>query len=161
MSNEVRLESFATWALIAQLGIAGATDTAVGRSVPAGPMQSVMTAFSAQEMKEMPRIEVISKRPANLSPNAEAFINADGGDVIYIVGDSAVYKAAKSGDKKALIKLAGIVAHERYHLEHGPDEGPAYDAEISMLRRVGADSSLVQGVIRAKDTVLKAQRARK
>ena len=73
--------------------------------------------------------------------------------MIYVATWSDTYKAAESGDHTAIVKLAGIIAHERAHVEGGSDEGPAYEAEIFMLRRCKAASALIDGVRRAMTAI--------
>ena len=77
--------------------------------------------------------------------------------VIYVAAWSETYRAAAAGDRDALSKLAGVIAHERIHVSNGLDEGPAYEAEIAMLRRCGASPALIDGVRRAMRAVSQAK----
>jgi hypothetical protein len=54
-------------------------------------------------------------------------------------------------------KLASILAHEEWHVKHGPDERAAYEAQLTTLIRLGVQpgSSLYIGVVRSMLTVLK------
>src|SRR5207248_666076 len=48
------------------------------------------------------------------------------------------------------IELAAALAHEQFHVEHGPDEGSAYDRQLEVLRQLGADQRLIGEVEQAK-----------
>jgi len=56
------------------------------------------------------------------------------GVTIFINDQSEPYQHAC----KDAIALAGAIAHESYHLGHGPDEAPAYAEQLHVMRRLGA-----------------------
>jgi hypothetical protein len=92
---------------------------------------------------DVPAIELVPTRPRDASPKAAAWvrITADAAvPVIYVAQDSHVYHDATAGDYQALVQLAGMLAHERWHIQHGPDELGAYDAQLSMMEYLHADS---------------------
>ena len=72
---------------------------------------------------------------------------------IYITGNSDNYHKAQQGDKQALIRLASDIVHERAHLEHGKDEMQAYDAQLAILKALGADQKLIKSVQASRDFV--------
>jgi hypothetical protein len=96
----------------------------------------------------MPRIVLATVQPDLVTNDTEGYA-VPGYPVIYIAAWSDTYKAASAGNRDAVIKLAGIIAHERVHIEQGPAERPAYEAEILMLRRCGAAPAVIDGVRRA------------
>src|SRR5205814_4624467 len=55
------------------------------------------------------------------------------GSTIWVSTSSAAYKAALDGDAA---ELAAVLVHEFYHIEHGPAEWPAYNAQVQALRRL-------------------------
>ena len=112
----------------------------------------------------MPPIELIDMAPPDVSSNAEAFVRRDTG-TIYLITSSAVFKNAATvrdqcGYSDAMRKLASILAHEEWHVRHGPDEEAAYDAQLTALLFVGAsqDSPLYNKVFRAKQAVVATAR---
>jgi hypothetical protein len=67
-----------------------------------------------------------------------AWVRSDQPGRIFIATWTDTYKRAKRGDRNAIKELAGLIAHEAYHAKHGPDEGPAYEHQIDVLKAVGA-----------------------
>jgi hypothetical protein len=116
------------------------------------PIGRALSLFSDHEVATMPRIVRAAVRPERVTGDAEGYV-VPGYSVIYVATWSDTYKAAENGDTTAIVKLAGIIAHERAHVERGADEGPAYEAEIFMLRRSNAAPALVDGVRRAMTVV--------
>ena len=89
----------------------------------------------------MPPIELIDMAPPDVSLNAEAFVRRDTG-TIYLITSSAVFKNAATvrdqcGYSDAMRKLASILAHEEWHVRHGPDEKAAYEQQLITLIRLG------------------------
>lgn len=60
---------------------------------------------------------VVVRRPALLGNPERGVASTDGGSFIRVYADSDAYKLAVKG--KA-IPLAAAIAHEAYHLAHGP-----------------------------------------
>jgi hypothetical protein len=92
---------------------------------------------------DVPRIELTANRPPDASPLATAWVRLGetcAVPVIYVATDSHVYRDAAGGDYQALIELAGILAHERWHLQHGLDEIGAYTVQLSVMERLHANS---------------------
>ena len=89
----------------------------------------------------MPRIELIDIAPPGVSAHAEAFVLRDT-RTIYIITSSAVFQEAakdrfQCGYSVAVRKLASILAHEEWHVRHGPDEKSAYENQLITLIRLG------------------------
>jgi hypothetical protein len=122
------------------------------------PIQRALAHFAAGELETMPRIVPATVKPAGASGrHTEGFV-VGRYPVIYISTWSDVYKAAEAGDRIAIMRLAGVIAHERVHVEQGLDaEQAAYDAEIFQLRRTSAPSSVIDGIRRAAQSVLKSR----
>jgi hypothetical protein len=112
------------------------------------PLARALSLFSAQELATMPRIVVARTKPERAAADAEGYV-VPGYPVIYIAAWSDTYRAAVAGDSRAFVKLAGIIAHERVHVEQGAAERPAYAAEMLMLRRCAAPPAMIDGVRRA------------
>jgi hypothetical protein len=101
---------------------------------------------------DVPQFELATESPSDGTPNAEAWVrfNADGSAVpiIYVAIKSRVYRDALN-DYQSLVKLAGILAHERWHLRHGPDETGAYDTQLAIMTYLHANSAELAEVRRS------------
>ena len=112
----------------------------------------------------MPPIELIDMAPPDVSSNAEAFVRRDTG-TIYLITSSAVFKNAATvrdqcGYSDAMRKLASILAHEEWHVRHGPDEKAAYEYQLITLIRLGVGPGT--GVYRSVQvSMIKVLEARK
>jgi hypothetical protein len=89
----------------------------------------------------MPRIQLIDVAPPEVSAGAEAFVRR-GDATIYVITSSPVFQAAWSGryhcsESPEIRKLASILAHEEWHVRHGPDEKSAYEHQLITLIRLG------------------------
>jgi len=90
----------------------------------------------------MPRIELIDIAPPGVSAGAEAYVQRDTG-TIYLITSSSVFQTALSSraqqcsESVAVRKLASILAHEEWHVRHGPDEKSAYEYQLITLIRLG------------------------
>jgi len=105
---------------------------------------------------DIPQFELAVERPPDATPTAEAWVryNGDGSAVpiVYVATDSNVYRNAPK-DYQSLVKLAGILAHERWHLRHGPDEVAAYDTQLSTMTYLHASSANLAEVRRSLNWV--------
>ncbi len=116
--------------------------------------------------KDMFPIEFVNRPPAEASANAEAYVLRDP-DRIVLITSTPVFRAAQHAgdpnrDMDAFRKIASIIVHEEWHLRHGMDERPAYEAQMITLMALGASSPLVSSVRGSMLVVLDAQkRARK
>jgi hypothetical protein len=88
----------------------------------------------------MPRIELIDIAPSAVSVGAEAFVRHG---TIYLITSSSVFETALRTRSQgctqsaAMRKLASILAHEEWHVRHGPDEKAAYELQLMTLIRLG------------------------
>jgi len=132
------------WAIVILVvaGVAGECKAAVAAPVLPAPLQEAVTLLGWWG-DDVPRIELVPTRPRDASPNAAAWVRTtvDGVvPVIYVARDSHVYHDAVASDYQALVQLAGMLTHERWHIQHGPDEAGAYDPQLSMMEYLHADS---------------------
>jgi hypothetical protein len=97
----------------------------------------------------MPRVRVLTDqfRVRNV---AEGVTYPGVDDNIYISAASDTYVKAEKGDNNAVKKLASLIVHERYHLQNGLDEGPAYDEQLAILRALQAPAAMIAGVEEAR-----------
>lgn len=110
-------------------------------------------------------IRFLEAPPAGVSKNAEAFLVRQPG-TIYFITSSEVFRTAQRGyfepgHAAACKKLASIIVHEEWHVQHGDDEEGAYVAQVTALLRVNAESAVVGGVRRAMASAVKLQRERR
>jgi hypothetical protein len=107
-----------------------------------------------------PPVQFVDQVPVGISPLAEGYVLAGDGRIVLVTSTSAFLRARWARDRcgavDALREIAGVLAHEEWHLQHGPDEPGAYDAQLTALLYVGADqeSALYHGVMRAKQAVI-------
>jgi hypothetical protein len=118
------------------------------------PISRALSLFASDEIAAMPRVVLAATRPEHVAADAEGY-TVPGYPVIYIAEWSETYRRAMIGDRDAMIKLAGIIAHERAHVAEGPDERTAYMSEILMLRRCGASAAMIEGVRRSMRAVVR------
>ena len=90
----------------------------------------------------MPPIELIDIAPPGVSVGAEAFVGRDTGHdlpdhLVVGVSRTALSSARQCGYSIAMRKLASILAHEEWHVRHGPDEKAAYQHQLITLIRLG------------------------
>jgi hypothetical protein len=103
-----------------------------------------------------PAVHFIDRPPAGVSPLAQAYIREADSHIVLITSTSAFKQAQRAfhqcGDIEAIREIAGVIAHEEWHLQHGSDEASAYDAQLTTLLAVGANQSspLYHKVMRAK-----------
>ncbi|HLG59839.1 MAG TPA: hypothetical protein VI485_31155 [Vicinamibacterales bacterium] len=95
----------------------------------------------------LPPIRVLDSPPTVVSPNAQAFVDRSEG-VIYMIASAPAFREAVSAQytpalrglcrpRAALKIIASVIAHELWHVEHGPDERGAYQAQLGVLIRLG------------------------
>ena len=102
-------------------------------------------------------IELLASPPPSQSANAEAFITRSP-PTIHLITSTAAFRDAQDdwqGRRDACRKIASIIVHEEWHLQHGPDERGAYQAQLTALAAMGADPTIIGSVRRAMFTVLK------
>jgi hypothetical protein len=101
--------------------------------------------------------------PASASTGVEAWTSygADGNvEQIFVYTGSDMFRCARwpFGMRQCQIRLASVLVHEAWHLEHGRDEADAYEAQIAFLMRNGAATEHVKAVRLARNRVLAAER---
>jgi hypothetical protein len=109
-----------------------------------------------------PAVQFVEKAPVGVSPWAEAYVLTSEKRVVLITSTWA-FRAAREAHyecarTEALQQIAGVLAHEEWHVRHGLDEADAYDAQLTALTSVGAGPLLLQSVVRAKLRVVKGRR---
>jgi hypothetical protein len=87
----------------------------------------------------MPRIELVDIGPPGVSVGAEAYVKHG---TIYLITSSLVFETALRArpgcmPSTAMRKLASILAHEEWHVRHGPDERAAYERQLQTLIVLG------------------------
>jgi hypothetical protein len=87
----------------------------------------------------MPRIELIDVAPPYVSDGAEGFVQRG---TIYLITSSTAFQTALESRvgctySTAMRKLASILAHEAWHVRHGPDEKSAYEHQLITLIQLG------------------------
>jgi hypothetical protein len=108
-------------------------------------------------------ITLATVAPAFASRGIEAWTtyDADGnGERIFVYTDSDMFRCASwpFGMRQCLISLASALVHEAWHFENAPNEGDAYEAQITFLLRNGAATEHVKAVCLARNRVLAAER---
>jgi hypothetical protein len=119
--------------------------------------------------RSLPPIELVEFPPIEASAQAEAFVRQPY-TAIYLVTSSPTFQDAQrsvfkgcSGDLLALKKLASVIAHEAWHVRHGPDERGAYEAQLTALLFLGVQpgSGIYAGVVKSMQATLKKRRYEK
>jgi hypothetical protein len=95
---------------------------------------------------DAPTAPIVVVNAPTLRGNPQRAVAATDGKTIRVYTDSGAYKRARKGDA---IALAGALAHEAFHIAHGPAEAPAYARQLEMLRMLGARRRDVEPVERA------------
>ncbi len=114
-----------------------------------------------------PPVKFVKKAPVGVSPSAAGYTLPAEAHIVLVTSTSAFTRAQRApsrcGDVDAIREIAGVLAHEAWHLRHGPDEEGAYDAQLIALLSVGAASNgpLFHKVMQAKRAVavMQAKRA--
>jgi hypothetical protein len=118
---------------------------------------------------QLPAIILVSEPPADASPQAVAFVR-EGERAIYLLESSAPFQAAMESNRERhrcrqldqLRLVASVLAHEEWHIHHGPDEVGAYYAQLTELQRLGAGPGrwAYESVRRAMEATRKRDEAR-
>jgi hypothetical protein len=136
----------------------GSGRSRVGRIVHPAPIEAALSLLRWAP-EDVPAIQVIEKRPPRVDRLAEAWVfhNADGTaqPTIYVAGWSELYRNALTYPRNAhnVIRLAGVLAHERAHIRHGRDEELAYANQLITLERLQAEPIELTNVRRALQAV--------
>jgi len=109
---------------------------------------------------DVPNIDVVSVKTTGRTPTAEAWVDfgSDGRviPVIHVRPDTQIYREAAARDYPALVRLAGILVHERRHITHGLDEVGAYSAQLAIMEYLHAPAVYLTDIRRALQHVMEA-----
>lgn len=83
------------------------------------------------------------------SPIALAWV-LKGNDEVNVNDWTKEFEEANEGDPEALIQMAAALAHEKHHVDNGPDELSAYDRQLEVLNKLKAPKKLVDNVGRSR-----------
>jgi len=111
-------------------------------------------ALLGRTQQSFPAVEFVEKAPQGVSPLAEAYSLTEEKRIVLVTSSWAFRTALgaeyRCGQIDALRQIAGVLAHEEWHVRHGLDEEAAYDAQLTALRSAGASAILAGSVMRAK-----------
>lgn len=108
---------------------------------------------------QFPAIQFVDKAPAYVSRLAQAYIQDPDARIVLVTSTSAFARARRAAfecsEVEAIREIAGVLAHEEWHVLHGADEEAAYDAQLTALLYVGADQNgaLYHKIMQAKQAV--------
>lgn len=101
-----------------------------------------------------PAVQFVDRAPIGVSASAEAYVLTEEKRIVLLTSSWAFRVARQAhyqcGHVEALQQIAGVLAHEEWHVRHGVDEEGAYDAQLTALTSVGAGAVLFNSVMRAK-----------
>jgi hypothetical protein len=110
--------------------------------------------------QSFPAVEFVEHVPVGVSESAPGYALYTEARIVLVTSASAFTRARRArdrcGDIEAIREIAGVLAHEEWHVRHGPDEQGAYDAQLIALLYVGAgqNSPLFHKVMRAKQAAI-------
>jgi hypothetical protein len=111
-----------------------------------------------------PPVELIERVPPGISPLATGYVLLAEKRIVIITSTAAFREARRASERcnsvEAIRDIAGVLAHEEWHLKHGADEAGAYDAQMIALLTAGADANgaLFHKVKQVKLVVLAASK---
>lgn len=112
------------------------------------PVTQALTLLAGECVHLPPDLPIAPVRlPAEIS---HVIVRVDAwtdGQKIWVNVLSPEYRRAVRGDGLA---LAAILAHENYHVAHGPAEAPAYAEQVRVLRLLGAPARQTAVIERAR-----------
>ena len=136
------------WMLVA-FGTLCVSSTAQSADIlPDGTVMERAMKLAAPHVNPQLQVVLTATLPPGVSKNAEAWttFREDGsGDGVFVYTGSAVFRCARErnpNQDRCLLKLASIVVHEAWHLQHGRDEEGAYRAQLVFLQSKEAASFL-------------------
>ena len=92
--------------------------------------------------QSFPSVEFIAKAPPGVSARAAAYTRHEDSHIVIITSTPAFATLQRDKDRcrdlDALREVAGLLAHEEWHVRHGADEESAYDAQLTALLQTGA-----------------------
>jgi hypothetical protein len=112
--------------------------------------------------ESFPPIALVEVRPSDVSTRTDGFVRMHD-DTIYLATYSPAFERArraeyKCGDLDALRRIASVLVHEEWHVQNGPDERGAYQAQLMalMMLDAGPGNPVYAGVRRAMKATLTA-----
>ena len=122
-------------------------------------------ALLGRSPQSFPPTQFIETAPLSVARTAAAYVSREGDPFIVLITSTTAFVSARAArtpcsDLDAIREIAGVLAHEQWHIRHGADEEGAYDAQLAALLLLGVsqDSALYQRVKRSRDAVLAAAR---
>jgi len=121
-------------------------------------------ALLGRSAQTFPPVEFVDHAPFGVSASAQAYVPAPDARIVVLISTEAFTNARRTQHPctavDAIREIASVLAHEEWHVRHGPDEESAYDAQLTTLLAVGArqDSALYHAVLKAKLAVVAASR---
>jgi hypothetical protein len=120
-------------------------------------------ALLGRNAQNFPPTQFVETAPLSVARTAAAYVSRDGEPHIVLITSTTAFLSARAArtpcsDLDAIREIAGVLAHEQWHIRHGPDEEGAYDAQLTTLVLLGVsqDSALYLRVKRSRDAVLAA-----
>ena len=113
-----------------------------------------------------PPVTFVSSRPADVSPNAEAFVRIPDPQIYVLTTTPRFQRLQRApdrcGDFEALRKLASVLVHEEVHATNRGDEAQAYAAQLTTLNWLGSGvgTPLYNEVMRSMRSALARERRR-
>jgi hypothetical protein len=122
-------------------------------------------ALLGRSPESMAPFRFLEHAPGGTSQNVEAFV-VHTPDTIYFITSSSVFREAMKhqtcSDLDDIRKIASIIVHEEWHLLHGADERGAYQAQLTALAMLGANSPMISSVRQSMAVAVRNQaRARR
>jgi hypothetical protein len=122
-------------------------------------------ALLGRSPQNFPPTQFVETAPSSVARTAAAYVSREGDPFIVLITSTTAFVSARAArtpcsDLDAIREIAGVLAHEQWHIRHGADEEGAYDAQLAALLLLGVsqDSALYQRVKRSRDAVLAAAR---
>lgn len=136
-------------------------------TTPFDPTAAAIALLSPDEQKDFPKVVAVGAdwtdkernqahgrwKALNTGRRPEAYTEAGKPD-IFMPTWTDTYRAAQKNDPAALRMMAGMLAHERAHLQYGADEQQPYDIQLEVLRRLGADPKAIKQIEKARAAIV-------
>jgi hypothetical protein len=121
-------------------------------------------ALLGRSERTFPTVQFVENVPAGISPMTQGYALLAEARIVLVTSTSSFTNARRAkdrcGDLEAIREIAGVLAHEEWHVRHGPDEQGAYEAQLIALMYVGAglNTPLYNKVVRSKQAVADASK---
>lgn len=121
------------------------------------PMTKALSMLPPEVMQTLMRVVAPDNRQNAQNPHVAGGVTSaytlPKDQSINVTDWSPTYENALKGNPDAIKALAAIIGHEQFHVKNGAPEGPAYDAQLEILKRLGAPQSKIDEIQRSKDYV--------